>query len=111
VGSSSFAVPFDLTTSSVTGQQFVTGIALANLDPSNQASVNCTTRDGSGNPISNGSLTFTLAPNGHTAEVLNSSVFGGTRGAASCTSTTGVSAISLRFLGNEFTTLPVFPTQ
>ena len=109
-GSNSFAAPFDQTISTVTNQQFVTGFAVANLDPSKTASVSCTGRDGGGHSISKGSLSFALQPNGHYAATLPS-VFNGIRGTLTCTSTALVSAISLRFQGNEFTTLPVIPIQ
>jgi hypothetical protein len=107
-GSTSFIAPFDETTSSLTNQQFVNGFAVANLDSSNAASVNCTARNSAGSSISSASLSLTLPPNGHTARVLSNLT--GTRGTLTCTSTTNVSAVSLRFLGNEFTTLPVVPT-
>src|ERR1700693_4225502 len=109
-GSNSFAAPFDQTISTVTNQQFVTGFAVANLDPSKTASVSCTGRDSGGHSISKGSLSFALQPNGHYAATLPS-VFNGIRGTLTCTSTALVSAISLRFQGNEFTTLPVIPIQ
>jgi hypothetical protein len=105
-GSTAFVAPFDQTVSSVTHQHFATGFAVANLDSSNPASVNCIGRDGAGHSISNGSLSFSLKPNGHHAATL-SGVFNGIRGTLTCTSTAALSGISFRFLGSEFTTLPV----
>ncbi len=110
-GSREFEIPFDATTFAATGDQFFTGFAIANLDPSHNATVTCTARDGSGNVIPNAFTAVTgppqLAPLGHWAGYLFPALTG-MRGTIDCVSTTFVAGTALRFIGtNAFSSLPV----
>ncbi len=105
--SNHFEIPFDGTTFAPTGAPTYTGLAIANLDGVNSATVTCTARDSSGNTIPIAVPVDTISPLGHWANYLFSALTGN-RGTLDCTSNTQVAAIGLRFLGdNAFSSLPV----
>jgi hypothetical protein len=106
-GSKAFEVPFDTTTFAPTNAALYTGLAIANLDPSQPANVTCVARDSSGNPIPNSVTVPTIAPLGHWANYLFPAL-AGQRGTIDCTSTTSVGVVALRFIGTTaFSSLPV----
>jgi hypothetical protein len=108
-GSKEFEIPFDFTTAD--GAQVYTGMAIANLDPNNSATLTCSARDATGAVIS---AAFDLSdrpplltPLGHWSGYLFSGLLG-QRGTIDCVSTTTVAATALRFLGaNAFSSLTV----
>jgi hypothetical protein len=102
---SEFVIPFDATTFAATGQPFVTGVAIANLDAT-LASVTCTAYDSNGVIIPNAVLVPTLAPLGHWS-AFAFPLLNGIRGTMDCTSNTNISGLALRALGSELTSLPV----
>lgn len=108
LGYSSFSLPFDATTFAATGAPMFTGIAIANLNPSQVAQVTCIARDAAGAVISSNAIPApALNPMGHWAGY-NFPALSGRRGTLECNASTLVSAIALRFLGYEaFSTLPV----
>ena len=110
VGGTEYLVPFDATsyfngTAQVATVPYITGMALANLDPSNAAIINCLILDPNG--LSLGSATpITLPPLGHTALQLNAGTgFGnvaGKIGSLDCSSNgTSFVVLGLRFLGGN----------
>jgi len=102
-----FEVPFDATTFQPTGAPIYTGLAVANLDPSDRANITCTARDAAGTVVPNAVVVPALAPLGHWANYLFPAL-SGLRGTIDCTSDSTVSAIALRFVGSTaFSTLPV----
>lgn len=105
-GSTDLTFPFDDTTFAPTGQQLVTGIAIANFDPVNPAGVTCVARDPNGVIILNAVQVPMLAPLGHWAGS-QFPALSGLRGTIECTSSTSISATALRFLGNALSSLPV----
>lgn len=109
MGGKEFEIAFDATTFATTGDQVYTGIAIANMDPLNSATVTCTARDAQGNLIPNAVFVPVLSPLGHWAQSLFPPLIG-KRGTVDCTSTTTIGAISLRALGNNsISVLPVTP--
>lgn len=104
-GGKEFLIPFDATTFATTGQPFVTGIAIANLDAAT-ANVTCTAHDVNGVTIPNAVAVPALAPLGHWADYQFPALIG-QRGTIGCISNTSVSATALRFLGSELSSLPV----
>lgn len=108
-----FTVPFDSTAPpNAPNTNYVDGLAIANSDGSNQASITCRAYDSDGNTLG-GSLTgLSIPPLGHTAFVLQqtapfTALPADTRGQLVCTSTTTVSAVELRGLGAQVSTMPV----
>jgi hypothetical protein len=112
VGSKEFVIPFDATTFAATGQQFFTGLAIANLDSVNIANVTCVARNGNGVNIPNvftataGTAPTPLNPLGHWS-AYNFPLLNGMRGTIDCTSNTVIAATALHFLGAAFSSLPV----
>ena len=108
-GSKEFEIPFDFTTAD--GAQIYTGMAVANLDSNNSATLTCSARDSTGAVIP---AAFDLSdrppllsPLGHWSGYLFSGLLG-QRGTIDCVSTTTVAATALRFLGtNAFSSLTV----
>jgi len=106
-GSNEVQVPFDATTFSGNGSQIYTGLAIANLDTSNAATVSCTARDSRGNVIQDAISAPTLNPLGHWANYLFPALTG-KRGTLDCTSNTQIGAVGIRALGtNALSSLPV----
>jgi hypothetical protein len=100
-------IPYDATTFAPTGAQIYTGVAIANTDNYNQASIVCQAINSSGAVIPNAVTVPTLAVLGHWANYLFPAL-NGTRGTLDCVSNTDIAAIGLRFLGNNaFSSLPV----
>lgn len=100
-------LPFDSTTFAATGQSFVTGIAIANLDTSS-AYITCTARDPNGAVIPSAVPVPLLAPLGHWSS-FQFPALAGQRGTIDCLSNTNISATALRFIGTSgtFSSLPV----
>jgi hypothetical protein len=105
-GGTEILLPFDATTFATTGQSFVTGVALANLDESNTAAVTCTARDPNGLTIANAVQVPALPPSGHW-DSYQFPALNGLRGTIACVSNTNLTATALRFLGYELSSLPV----
>jgi hypothetical protein len=106
-GSKEFVVPFDATTFTGNNSPFYTGFAIANLDPTTNASITCTARALNGNVIPNAVPVPTLGPLAHWANYLFPAL-SGLRGTIDCISNTKVAALALRFLGtNAFSSLTV----
>lgn len=102
---------FDFTTFTPTGAQIYTGLGVANLDAAATATVTCTARDSSGNPVANAIPTMTIPPLGHTQGYNYTALFG-LRGTLDCVSTTKTGMIALRFLGNDaFSAFPIIPIK
>jgi hypothetical protein len=102
-----FEMPFDATTFTPSNVPLYTGIAVANTDPSNPATLTCTATDGSGNVIPNGLTVPVIPALGHWSNYLFPALTG-LRGTIDCVSTTNVVAIALRFIGTSaFSSLPV----
>ncbi len=104
-GGQEILMPFDDTTFATTGQPFVTGIAVANLDPSNGANIFCTAYSSSGSIIPNAIQIPQLVHLGHWAGY-QFPALSGLRGTIECTSNTNLSATALRFLGSELSSFP-----
>jgi hypothetical protein len=105
-GSKAFELPFD-TTNFAPGTPLYTGLAIANLDPSNTANVTCTARDSLGNTIPNGITLPAIHALGHWAGFQFPNL-AGLRGTLDCVSNTQVAVIGLRFIGTDtFSSLPV----
>lgn len=91
---------------------YVNGVAIANADPVNAAQLTCQAYDSNGNAIG-GSLTGpSVPPSGHIAFVLQqtapfTSLPANTRGQIVCNSTAKASAVVLRALGAQVSTMPV----
>ena len=110
-GYTEFLLPFDATIFSTNGSQIYTGFAIANLDPSNAAAVNCTARNSNGDVVSSAVPVPALSPLGHWANYLFP-LLTGLRGTLDCTSTTTIGAIAIRAIGtNAISTLPVIPVH
>jgi hypothetical protein len=106
-GSKEFVVPFDMTKFSATGDQIYIGLAIANQDNANTAIVTCTARDTGGNVVPNAVSVPVLRPLGHWSD-FRFPALTGLRGTIDCSSNTTISAIGLRFLGNNaFSSLPI----
>lgn len=108
-GGTEFLVPFDATFyvngSKPTTIPYITGMALANLDPSNSATISCSIFDPAGRSMGSGSP-ITIPPLGHTALQLNAdSGFGNVSskiGSLDCSSLgTSFAVLGLRFLGSN----------
>jgi hypothetical protein len=102
----SYLLPFDETTG------FVTGMALANLSSTTQATVNVVLRDDAGNQIATG--TIPLNPRGHMSSEVSSWVSGmaGRRGTLEFRNTAAgsIAVLGLRFNRfASFATIPVVP--
>jgi hypothetical protein len=111
--STSFTMPFDSTAPpNAPSTPYVDGLAIANPDSANQASITCQAYDSNGSALG-GSLTASVIPPlGHIAFLLQSTapftaLPANTRGQLVCTSTTSVSAVELRALGSQVSTMPV----
>jgi hypothetical protein len=109
-GSNAFSIPFDATTFAATGVPLYTGFGLANLDPTNSATVTCVATDNTGATLPSG-LLVTLPPLGHYSGYSgynNFPALTGSRGTLTCSASSTVSAVALRFIGNAaFSSLPV----
>ena len=106
-GSNEVLIAFDYTTFAQTNAQIFTGIALANLDSANPATISCTARNSQGTVISGAVTVPTLNPLGHFAG-FNFPALMGQQGTLDCTSNTKVGAIALRALGTDaISSLPV----
>jgi hypothetical protein len=119
-GLTGFLIPFDATTFAP-GEPFYTGFGIANLDSVNNATITCTAWGSSGNQISApfsgsniqgplSSHSLTLVPLGHTAGFVFPAL-AGQRGTLSCSSTTKISVVALRFYGDTVSSLAVIPKQ
>ena len=105
LGSFGVQIGFDATT--LNGTQIYTGIALTNMDSTASATVTCVAKDSTGTVIPTAVTVPTLLPLGHWADYVFPALLG-KRGTLTCTSTTRVGAIALRFLGTDaLSTLPV----
>jgi hypothetical protein len=105
-GSRGFEMPFDLT-NFAPGTPIYTGLAIANLDSINPATITCTARDQSGITIPGGVAIPTIRASGHYATAQFPSLVG-LRGTLDCVSTTNVVVIGLRFIGTDtLSSLPV----
>jgi hypothetical protein len=104
-GSNEILVPFDGTKFSGNGAQIDTGLAIANLDTSQAASVSCVARDSFGTVIPGAiSVGQPLNPLGEWQKVLAPPG----RGTFDCTSNTQIAAMGIRALGNgALSSLPV----
>jgi hypothetical protein len=110
-GFNEFTIPFDATTFATNGFQIYTGIAIANLDATTTANVECTARDPQGNVITNAVVVPALNPLGHWANYLFPALTS-LRGTLDCTSNTKIGAIGIRALGgNAISSLPVIVVQ
>ena len=108
-GSMEFLIPFDATTFAANNAQFLTGIAIANMDPATTAMITCTARTSAGTVIPNGisSTPIPISPLGHW-QGFSFPFLLGQRGTIDCVSNTNVAATALRFIGtNAFSSLPV----
>lgn len=111
--STSFTIGFDST--AVPGQtstNYVDGIAIANADGDNQATITCQAYDVNGNAIGTELTGLTIPPLGHTEFLLQNMVPfntlpANTRGQLVCTSTTNVGVVELRAFGVQVATFPV----
>jgi hypothetical protein len=105
-GTRAFLMPFDAT-NFAPGVPLYTGLAIANLDASNPATITCTPRVSGGTVIPGGVAIPTIRPLGHWAGFQFPSL-SGQRGTLDCTSSTNVSVVALRFIGTDtFSSLPV----
>jgi hypothetical protein len=110
-GVNEFRIPFDATTFAGNGAQLYTGVAIANMDPVNPATVTCTARDSQGNVIPNAISVPGLNPMGHWAGYMFPAL-AGQRGTIDCSSNTKIGAIGLRALGNNaLSSLPIIPIR
>ena len=109
----SFAMPFDSTApASDPSTNYENGLAIANTDSANPATITCQAYDSTGTAIGGSLAGPTIPPLGHTAFLLQqtppfSALPTDTRGQLVCTSTTAVSAVELRALGSQISTMPV----
>lgn len=114
-GNFRFIIPFDDTTFAPTGDPYYTGFAIANLNPSVAANVQCSAYNAAGTLIPDAITVPALNPLGHWANYLFPALYG-QRGTIECTAltvpiNTPIAAIALRFIGNNaFTSLPVIYT-
>ncbi len=108
---SQFLVPFDTTMLVPSGRPLYTAFAIVNLNPLGAANLVCSARDASGAQIPDALTIPALKPLGHYAAYLSGALMG-KRGTLECNSDTLISAIALRFIGEEaFSTLPVILTD
>ena len=107
-GSNQVEVPFDDSTFIAAQEQIYTGLAIANLDPANGATVACTAWSSAGAVIPGAvNLPAPLAPLGHWA-AYQFPLLIGHKGTLSCTSNTKIGSIGIRALGpNAISSLPV----
>lgn len=106
-GSNEFTIPFDGSTFAPTGDPMLTGIAIANMDTEQSAAVTCIARDESGNVVPGALPALTIAAGGHWADY-RFPALSGRKGTIDCASGNRISAIGLRFLGdNAFSSTPV----
>jgi len=109
----SFAMPFDSTApASDPSTNYLNGLAIANTDSANAATITCQAYDSTGAALGGALAGPTIPPLGHTAFLLQStapfsSLPENTRGQLVCSSTTQVSAVELRALGTQISTMPV----
>jgi sugar lactone lactonase YvrE len=106
VGSFEAEFAFDGTTYAPSGLQVETGVAVANIDQGNAATITCVARDNTGTVISNAFTVPTLNPLGHFASV-SFPALTGLRGTVDCTSNTRIGVVALRAIGDAISTLPV----
>ncbi|HKD05440.1 MAG TPA: hypothetical protein VKB79_06010 [Bryobacteraceae bacterium] len=108
-GSMEFVMPFDLTKFAPTGEQLYTGIAIANMDSANSATISCVATASSGNVIPNAVSVPTLGPNGHWAGFSFQPLLG-QRGNLDCTGSTVIGAIGIHafLVSGAISSLPVF---
>jgi hypothetical protein len=109
-GVNEFRIPFDATAQPDSSAQMHTGIAIANLDSTNRATVTCNAWDTEGVLIPNAVSVPALNPLGHWADYLFPAL-NGRRGTIDCTSNTRVGAIGLRAVGDAISSLPVVPIR
>ncbi len=108
---SHFLVPFDTTMLVPSTRPLYTAFAIVNLNPLGVANVVCSARDALGAEIPEALALPALKPLGHYAAYLSGPLMD-KRGTLECNSDTLVSAIALRFIGDEaFSTLPVILTD
>ncbi len=105
-GSHDVLFPFDDTTFAPTDQPIVTGIALANFDSVNAANVACMAFDVNGNTIPGAITVPALPPLGHWSGY-QFPLLVGQHGTIECTANTNITAVSLRFVGYDLSSLPV----
>ena len=106
-GYSRFIVPFDATNFAPTGAPMYTGFAIANLNPSATAHIDCTARDQYGVAVPNAVSIPALSALGHYTG-FSFPVLAGKRGTFDCAADTLVSALALRAIGGDaISTLPV----
>ena len=104
-GGKEFVIPFDATRFNGADQPVLTAFAVANLEPT-PATVTCTAHNASGATIPNAITVPALAPRGHWADY-RFPALDGLQGTITCVSNAKISATALRFLGAEFSSLPV----
>jgi hypothetical protein len=110
-GYKEFAIPFDQTRFTPTGDSIYTGFAIANLNATLAATVTCTARDSTGRIVPNAVVVPPIGPLGHWANV-SFPLLSGTRGTLDCSSTTTVAALAVRAIGtNAVSALPVVPIR
>ena len=102
--SSSFTIPFDGTTFTVSGDLFYTGLAIANPSAGVTAQVNCSAFDTSGTFLAGNLSVASLTPLAHKALIVQTtdpvkSVIGTRRGILVCSSTSPVAVLGLRAFG------------
>lgn len=109
----SFTVPFDSTAPpNAPSTPYVDGLAIANTDPTNPASITCSAYDSNGTPLGGLLSGLSVPAAAHTAFLLQSTppftaLPANTRGQLVCKSTTTVSAVELRALGDQVSIMPV----
>ena len=104
-------MPFDSTVQP-SGTALMTGLAISNADPALPAVITCQAHDFVGNQLGQGLQIPPLAPFAHTSFILQTTapfqpVVANTRGLLVCASTTSISAIGIRVLGETVSSLPV----
>jgi len=107
-----FAMPFDATAVTA-GSPLLTGVAVMNADPNQQAQITCQAFDDTGKQLGGGPLAMpAIAPFSHTALLLQStqpfqSAVANARGLLYCTSNTSIAAVGVRDLNYAISALPV----
>lgn len=107
LGDTEEEIAFDATTYAPTGAQIVTGVAIANIDQSNTATISCVARDNTGTVVPGAVTVPALNPGGHWAAAQFPALVG-KRGTIDCTSNTRIGMVSLRAIGTDaISSLPV----
>jgi hypothetical protein len=109
-GATDFWLPFDTTTFAGNGNPIFTGLAIANLDSVNSATVTCTVQDAAGKQYPN--VVIPISRRGHWSHYSGDSksfpLPSPQVGTLDCTSNTVVGSVGLRFLGyNALSSLPI----